>query len=454
MAECLGSQEAEALCHVLTQTAPPVSIRLNPLKLTPALAAETEGLKPVAWCAKGRYLPERPSFTLDPRLHAGAYYVQEASSMFIEQAWQTIAAHDAAPPRRVLDLCAAPGGKSTLWRSLLPDDALLIANEPMRQRAQILAENLTKWGHPATIVTSAYPEEFAGLRHFFDIVATDVPCSGEGMFRKDEQARDEWSPQAVAACAERQWQIVSDIWQTLRPGGWLVYSTCTFNRLEDEELTQRICSELGAEVVEIPIRPEWGIVGNYHFYPHHAEGEGFYLALLRKLGAVEADERPCRKNGGREKRRREGKTPAVKHAAAVAGWLAGSDDYRIFRPSDTHLAAIRRDFAPDAALIASTVRTLTAGVLLAEEKGAKLIPQHALALSAARAEGAFPTAELDRQTAIAYLRREAIALPPDVPRGYVVVTFDRLPLGFVNNLGQRANNLYPDPWKIKTRAEI
>ena len=144
----------------------------------------------------------------------------------------------------------------------------------------------------------------------------------------------------------------------------------------------------------------------------------------------------------------------MKHAAAVAGWLAGSDDYRIFRPSDTHLAAIRRDFAADAALIASTVRTLTAGVLLAEEKGAKLIPQHALALSAARAEGAFPTAELDRQTAIAYLRREAIALPPDVPRGYVVVTFDRLPLGFVNNLGQRANNLYPDPWKIKTRAEI
>lgn len=453
MSMCLGPEEAGALCHALGHTSPPVSLRLNPRKATAALTAEMEELRPVAWCPAGRYLPQRPSFTLDPRFHAGAYYVQEASSMFVEQAWHTITRHDNMMPRRVLDLCAAPGGKSTLWRSLLPDDTLLVANEPMRQRAQILAENLTKWGHPATIVTSAYPEEFSGMHHFFDIIATDVPCSGEGMFRKDEQAREEWSPEAVVACAGRQWQILCDIWPALRPGGWLVYSTCTFNRSEDEEMVERVCRELGAEVVEIAVRPEWGIMGHYHFYPHHAEGEGFYLALLRKHSSADALSDASWKQGGNAKRGRESKSPAVKNASQVAGWLADSNAYRIFRPSATHLAAIRKDFADDAALIASKVRTLTAGILLAEEKGPKLIPQHALALSIARAEGAFPVAPLDRTTALAYLRREAITLPPDVPRGFVIVAYEHLPLGFVNNLGTRANNLYPDPWKIKTRAE-
>lgn len=448
MAECLGSDEAEALCRTLTSTPSPVSVRLNASKV-PSLPFLPAQLRRVPWSSCGYYLSERPSFTLDPCLHAGAYYVQEASSMFLEQAWQAIVAQGGGQPRRVLDLCAAPGGKSTLWRSLLPDDALLVANEPIRQRAQVLAENLTKWGHPATVVTSAYPEEFAPFGDFFDIIGADVPCSGEGMFRKDEVARNDWSPEAVERCAERQWQIVRDIWPTLRPGGWMVYSTCTFNPREDEEMVQRICRELGATAVDIPVQPAWGVVGNYHFYPHRAEGEGFFLALLRKDMAGDGGCGAAKSREKKVKKSKECKTPAAKHAAQVVKWLSGSDAYRIFRPTDAHLAAIAKPFADDAARLSAHLRVLIAGILLAEEKGTKLIPQHALALSTALAADAFPRAELPLGDALSYLRREAIVLPPAVPRGYVVVTFGGLPLGFVNNLGQRANNLYPEAWKIR-----
>lgn len=208
--------------------------------------------------------------------------------MFVEQAYKQITTD--FTPHRLLDLCAAPGGKSTLWRSMMCDGDLLVANEPIRQRAQILAENLTKWGHPDVVCTSAYPEEFAPLGSFFDVIAADVPCSGEGMFRKDAVAIDEWSPQAVDSCAARQWQIIESVWPALRQGGYLVYSTCTYNRQEDEDNVVRICNELGAELVPIATQPEWGIAGDttgrnlpvYHFFPHKAKGEGLFLALLRK----------------------------------------------------------------------------------------------------------------------------------------------------------------------------
>lgn len=451
MTECLGPEEAGALCRALTATTSPTSIRINGRKAhTLPFGAAT--LRPVPWCSAGYYLAERPAFTLDPLLHAGVYYVQEASSMFIEQAWRTIVAHGDGEPRRVLDLCAAPGGKSTLWRSLLPDETLLVANEPIRQRAQILAENLTKWGHPATVVTMAYPEEFAPFHGYFDIIGADVPCSGEGMFRKDEGARAEWSPEAVEHCAERQWQIVCDIWPTLRPGGWLVYSTCTFNPREDEEMVGRICRELGATVVEIPVLPAWGIVGHYHFYPHRAEGEGFFLALLRKNGDGDAEAPVENVRPRKGKKAKEGKMPAVKNSGQVVKWLRNSDGFRIFRPSETHLAAIPKAFSDDAAALSSRLHVLTAGILMAEEKGPKLVPQHALALSEALSDEAFPRAELPRTDALAYLRRESITLSSDVPRGYVVVTYQGVPLGFVNNLGQRANNLYPDAWKIRIKV--
>ena len=210
----LGLEETEALIKALGEEAP-TSIRVNPNKAT-AISGES-----VPWCETGYYLSERPSFTLDPLFHAGAYYVQEASSMFLSQVIKALPEE----PRRVLDLCAAPGGKSTLWRAELPEQTLLVANEPIHRRAMILAENLAKWGHPDVIVTEDYPKSFSHLPGCFDVIAADVPCSGEGMFRKDPGAIDEWSKENVDFCAQRQFEIISDVWPALREGGFLVYST-------------------------------------------------------------------------------------------------------------------------------------------------------------------------------------------------------------------------------------
>ena len=493
MTALLGPDEAEALCRAISETPAVTSVRINERKA----ASLPSSLLPlsssaVPWCSTGRYLEERPQFTLDPLFHAGAYYVQEASSMFIEQAWRTILAQgslladaSSTPPTggnwrgTLLDLCAAPGGKSTLWRSLLPDGSLLVANEPIRQRAQVLAENMTKWGHPDVVVTSAYPEEFATLGGFFDVIAADVPCSGEGMFRKDEQAREEWSPEAVVACAERQWQIISDVWPALKQDGYLVYSTCTYNAEEDERMVSRICRELGAEVVPIVIDPGWGIVEGenftnedgqqvalgYHFYPHRTKGEGIYMCLLRKTSEAPTGRSSKKDKKGKKGSRQSGSVTSgsVRGGSAVASWIAGSTDFKLFAPNSSPnggsqegaICAIRQSLYDDVIAVTSAVRALTAGILLAEarggqpSKGQKLIPQHALAMSTALNADAFPHQELDRETALAYLRREAITLPTECPRGYVIVTYDSLPLGFVNNLGTRANNLYPEQWRIR-----
>ena len=442
MCALLGEAEAGALCSALTDTPPAVSIRRNPTKGDVSFAQST----PVPWCSDGCYLAERPSFTLDPRFHAGAYYVQEAASMFIEQAYRQIERD--FTPTRLLDLCAAPGGKSTLWRSLLPDGALLVANEPIRQRAQILAENLTKWGHPDVVTTSAYPAEFAPLRGFFDVIAADVPCSGEGMFRKDEGARAEWSPAAVETCAARQRAILTDIWDCLREGGYLVYSTCTFNRAENEDNVRFVCQELGAEVVPIPTDEAWGIAPDttaggqavYHFFPHRTQGEGLFLALLRKTGSAPA---------AREKKRTRSKETPVPDAAKLLAWLKTPTDFSLFRPTPETIAAVRTPLLDDVQRVAACVRTLTAGVLMGESKGRNFVPAHALALSTVLADTAFPRAELDGDTALRYLRREAVVLPPELPRGHVLVCFEGLPLGWVNNLGTRANNLYPAEWRIR-----
>lgn len=443
----LGKDEADALCRALTESPVPTSVRINTLKRPTTLPASTDSEVP--WCETGVYLSERPKFTYDPMLHAGCYYVQEAASMFIEQAYRTIAADFV--PQRLLDLCAAPGGKSTLWRSLLPTGTLLVANEPIRQRAQVLAENLTKWGQPDVVCTSAYPEEFAPLGSFFDVIATDVPCSGEGMFRKDEGAINEWSAQAVDTCAARQWDIVQSVWPALREGGYLVYSTCTYNRQENEDNVLRICHELGAELVPIVTQKDWGIMGDttgrelpvYHFFPHHTKGEGLFLALLRKTAAA-----PLIKEK-KNKKQRVAKQPTIKGGAAVADWLEHSNEFKLLRTDETHIIAVRQSLADDIQRICATVRALTAGILLVEEKGKKLIPQHALALSTERAVKAFATMELSTDEALSYLRRESITLPSETPRGYVVVCHKGHALGFVNNLGNRANNLYPQEWRIR-----
>ena len=291
----LGPEGGARLLAALNDEAAPVSVRFNPLKGGAAAKAGLPVAEPVPWCADGFYLAERPQFTSDPLLHAGAYYVQEASSMFIAQAFKQI---DFAP-RRVLDLCAAPGGKSTLWRALLPDDALLVANEPIRPRANILAENLAKWGHPNVIVSNAYADGFAPLHSFFDVIAADVPCSGEGMFRKDRAAREEWTDGSPSACTARQWDIVSTVWPALRQGGYLVYSTCTFNREENEDIVWRIMKELGAEPVPIDCPAEWNIEGDLKEAMHvYLRGDALVATLDRKALSSDAKKKYSGKKAG------------------------------------------------------------------------------------------------------------------------------------------------------------
>ena len=293
MREHYGNDDAVALCDALLTTEPEVSVRLNGRKIyethpnPPCEGGGMQGLpcgagwEPVPWCPDAYYLAERPPFTFDPLLHAGVYYVQEASSMYVAKLLKD---YGCDVPCCALDLCAAPGGKSTLLAGLLPEGSLLVSNEPMPKRANVLAENMQKWtrmpeGHypVESIVTNNYPADFGAFSDCFDLVVTDVPCSGEGMFRKDDQAVAEWSMDNVMMCVERQRGILSDIWHVLKPGGLLVYSTCTFNRFEDEDNARWICSELGGELLE-----------ERHFLPGRDRGEGFYCAAIRKSGEGES----------------------------------------------------------------------------------------------------------------------------------------------------------------------
>ena len=254
--QLLGDELYSRLKSGLESDITPTSIRLNPFKAAELDVTEELQDAIVPWCGStGRYLKERPNFTFDPLLHAGVYYVQEAASMFVDLAVRTLIKQ----PVTMLDICAAPGGKSTALRAALPEGSLLFSNEPMRPRAQILSENLQKFGHEDIIVTNNYPRDYRKSRLMFDAILADVPCSGEGMFRKDDGARQEWSLQNVDNCWHLQREIVSDIWHCLRPGGLLIYSTCTFNAHEDEENVEWIANELGAEFEELPIDDSWNI---------------------------------------------------------------------------------------------------------------------------------------------------------------------------------------------------
>ena len=411
----LGSCEAQKLIESLGD-APAVSIRVNKAK---SRHQPTGGSVP--WCGNGFYLDKRPQFTFDPLLHAGAYYVQDASSMFITHVLKQIAGDKAVT---YLDLCAAPGGKTTAALDALTDDSLIVSNEIDSQRAQILRENAMKWGRANCVVTNDTPRRLGRLRGFFDIVATDMPCSGEGMFRKDEEAVRQWSPSLVAQCAARQREIIADIWDALRPGGYLIYSTCTFNRQENEEIIDHIIEEYGAETVEIAVDPGWNIspgIGTaahcYRFMQHRTRGEGLFIAVLRKPGQYQG----C----------------AVKAKKGKIQPVTAVDEDGMAQKME----AIRQNAV-----------TLLCGIPVSTIKGKDLIPQHALAISTIFNRKEFPEIETDYNTAIAYLRGEAITPDADAPRGYCLVTYRGYPLGWIKNLGNRANNCYPKEWRIRSAS--
>lgn len=425
---------ADGLAEALTGTEPSVSIRLNAAKPV----AVPEGSTPIPWAERGFYLAERPRFTLDPAFHQGRYYVQDASSMFIGYVLRSLPLEGAV---RYLDACAAPGGKTTAAIDELPEGSVVVANEYVPARAAILRENVIKHGSPLTVVTRADTADLArALPEAFDVVGADVPCSGEGMMRKDPEAVAQWSRGLVAESAERQREILSNLWKTLRPGGYLVYSTCTFNRDENEEIIDWLTENYGAEPVEISIESLPGIergIGTdnpcYRFMPHRCKGEGLFMAVVRKPGSP----RPPKKEKPLKKK------PQV---AEAAKWIEG--EYLI-EQTDDRVSAVAPELKPLlSALAKKKVDVIYDGINLATVKGRDLLPSQALAMSRALRPDAFPRVDVDRETALEYLRRQAVTLPEGTPRGYVLLTFEGLPLGFVKNLGNRSNNLYPSKWKI------
>ena len=376
---------------------PPVSIRLNPLKCgkwkEESGKWKVDGGERIPWCRDAYYLDKRPNFTFDPLFHAGCYYVQEAASMFIDEILRQLSSLHPLPfTLHALDMCAAPGGKSTLLRAALPEDCVLYSNEPIRNRASILLENVQKWGYEHHFVTNLYPKDYRKSKMMFDLILCDVPCSGEGMFRKDEATIKEWSEQNVEKCWQLQREIVSDAWQCLNEGGIMIYSTCTFNTKENEENVKWMMEELGAEVVPIDTKPEWHITGSllegfsepvYRFIPGITRSEGLFVCVLRKkcFKSVSTEETTCFHGGNNVFQRRK----------------------QLVSPMETN--QIHADV---------------------------------------------PHVELSYQQAMAYLRHEALVLPAETPRGIVEVCFMGEGLGLAKNIGTRANNLYPKEWKIKT----
>jgi 16S rRNA C967 or C1407 C5-methylase (RsmB/RsmF family)/NOL1/NOP2/fmu family ribosome biogenesis protein len=419
---------------------PPVSIRLNPHKAKPPLPGS-----PIAWSSLGYYLDQRPSFTLDPSFHGGKYYVQEASSMFLEQAFrQHIPQNESL---RVLDLCAAPGGKSTHLLSMMNEHSLLVSNEVIQSRAGTVAENIKKWGHCNVVVTNNDPKDYQRLEGFFDVVVVDAPCSGEGLFRKDPGALAEWSEDVVTLCSRRQRRILSDIWPSLKTGGILIYSTCTYSAEENEENLEWLSHEHDLESLPININPDWQIetvetksIIGYRLFPHRVQGEGFFLSVIRKLEATQQQD-------FRSKAKLP--LPPKNVMAQLSGWLLKPDEKSFILHSN------RIQFFPDHRIsdvqaIVNNMRVVFAGTPMVSVKHDKLIPDHSLALSLELNPASFHAISLDQSAALGYLRKDVLTFSSD-KRGFCLVTFEGIGLGWVNVLENRINNLYPSEWRIRIR---
>lgn len=456
-ARTLGPDESEALWRALAEPAA-VAVRLNPRKPSRAFADAA----PVPWClATGRYLTERPLFALDPLWHAGAYYVQEPSSQLLDWALRTALPDIAEPDRpwRVLDLCAAPGGKATLLAGLLGDASLLVANEAIRSRVPRLRENLTRWGWPNVVVTGVDPERFAPAAGWFDVVVVDAPCSGEGMFRKDAKAAAEWSEANAALCAARQQRILHVARELVAPGGLLVYSTCTFNPAENDGAVEAALLGAGSGYAPVPLTPPdaWGVSvtrAGLQCWPHRMRGEGFYLSLLRRRAGGSGG------SGGSGAFRRESPpspfsaslAPTTEHTARALLsepgrfdlWMEGADVRALPWAGGVHHDAQQ--------LISSLGRgaAASAGVMLGTLKGREFVPAHDVALSA-RSRPDLPAWTMDREMALAYVRKEPLPEPPAALEcGWALAAYEGRAIGWLKLLGDgRVNNYLPTEARLR-----
>jgi 16S rRNA C967 or C1407 C5-methylase (RsmB/RsmF family)/NOL1/NOP2/fmu family ribosome biogenesis protein len=435
----LSAEEIQSMENSLQET-PPVSIRFNPFK-----ESNSRQGNPVPWCTNGIYLDQRPSFTLDPFLHAGSYYVQEASSMFLDHILRQL-----LPERekwRVLDLCAAPGGKSTLTSALLPNGSLLVSNEIIANRASVLRENIQKWGIPNTIVTSLDPVVIGEkVADFFDMIIIDAPCSGEGLIRKDHGALDEWSVGNVHKCDVRQKKILSDIWSSLKPGGILIYSTCTYNKSENEDQLEFLATEMRARNIEIDVPSEWNIVQTttseltgFRFFPHRIKGEGFFVSVIRK---PEGHFRELHINNKLPLLERA----SVKDKSPMIDLL--DDNYSaIITKKENDYYFIHEDLFNDVQVLSQRIPLLHQGNPLATVKGKDVIPDPALALSLALNRKKYPGINLDLRNALLFLKKEQITC--DANDGWNLISYKDRPLGWLKQMGNRSNNYYPKEWKIR-----
>lgn len=453
MERVTGCLDSERLIKSL-DTPPAVGLRINTRKL-PTEFPLYDCMEPVEWCETGYRLKYRPLFTLNPLLHAGAFYVQDPSSMvyrtIVAEIYRLLNLENPDIRPAMLDFCAAPGGKTTAAIDALPDKSIMVANEFDPKRGKILRENLEKWGYPYIITTGDKSGSFSILPEIFDIVAVDAPCSGEGMMRKEEKARNQWSQALIEKCATLQREILSDVVNTLKPGGYLIYSTCTFNLLENEDNAEYIRHELGLTPVRLDIdipngaTELTGSIPALRFMPHLTDGEGLFVCVFQK--SVSSHEI------------RTTKFSHNNHMSGFSGKRSGNkkrDTEFEYMPENMigiatpdGLSALHEDMVGIYQLIKdSRIRITGAGLPVGVQKGSVLIPDSRSVLSTLNKD-IFPIVDVSEDDALRYLRRESLILPPGIPKGYVTISYKDIPIGLMKNLGNRANNLFHSPWKIR-----
>ncbi len=423
----------EAFEQVHTSGEQITSIRINPSKANNLI---TTGHTSIPWSQYGYYLEQRPSFTFDPLFHAGTYYVQEASSMFLEQALkQTV---DLLQPIKVLDLCAAPGGKSTHIQSLISKGSLLVSNEVIRARVNILKDNIIKWGCENVFVSNNDPKDFSKLKNYFDVIVVDAPCSGSGLFRKDTGAIEEWSENNVQLCSQRQQRILADVLPALKEGGVLIYSTCSYSYDEDEAIADWLTTICSMTSLPLTLSADWGITttdGGYRFWPDKVKGEGFFLACFKKN---KSDYSTTNKVKNKPQQLSKKELPLVERWIDIAGFEFIQHENTVYAWPAIHFN--------DLALLLENLRVIYSGILVGEIMRDKIVPDHALAMSKLIVT-AVSKIYVDRNTAIHYLQRKDIKLATDV-KGWSLISFEQVSLGWANVLPNRVNNYYPKNLRI------
>lgn len=433
--------DKEAFINVHEDPTQVTSIRLNPLKPTAAIH-DLPLERNVPWCATGKYLSARPSFTLDPVFHGGAYYVQEASSMFLDYIIKEIYKTEPTP-KRVVDLCAAPGGKATLLAAALPD-SFIVSNEVINTRVGMLAENISKWGSDHVIVTNNDPKDFKKLPGYFDLMVVDAPCSGSGLFRKDAEAINEWSEANVAMCSLRQQRILTDTISSLKQNGFLIYSTCSYSVQEDEDICDWITEKFNLQPIKVRIDPSWGIVETisnkyatpgYRFYPDKVQGEGFFIACFKQTNEVDNFYGYHNKIAIASKQIQSIAEPFLKNSA----------DYILSDQKEIVIASLKT-WEEEIATISKTLNVRKSGVAVGIVKGKDLIPHHELALSHLLATD-IPYVTMQKQDALKYLRRQDLVFENE-KKGWTICRYGDINLGWMKVLPNRVNNYYPTNWRI------